>query len=217
MKAFARSRRIGSQVFPANCARRNLENIRASDLLPSHRIPRSNGYKTLAERLAKLDKERGTRGNRLFYLAVAPDQFDDILTNLKAAGLNRAPEGSWARVIVEKPFGTDLASAGELNQSLTIHFPKTDLSDRSFSRQRDGAEYPGLSFCERLVGPIWNTHYIDHVQITVAEKIGVEPRGYYEKSGALSDMVQNHLLQLFCLISMEPPVALDADEVATRK
>src|SRR3954449_11980225 len=177
------------------------------------------GYESLAERLQQIDKERGTRGNRLFYLAVAPDQFDDIVGNLKEAGLNRAPEGSWARVIVEKPFGTDLASARELNRIVNNSFsePQTYRIDH-FLGKETAQNILVLRFANAIFEPLWNTRYIDHIQITAAETLGVEGRaGYYDKSGALRDMVQNHLLQLLCLISMEPPTDLEADSIRGEK
>jgi len=178
-----------------------------------------NGYKTLADRLAQLDKERGTRGNRLFYLAVAPDQFDDILTNLKQVGLNRAAEGSWARVIVEKPFGTDLDSARELNRVVNNSFSEQQTYRIDHFLGKETAQnILVLRFANATFEPLWNTRYIDHVQITAGETLGVEGRaGYYDKSGALRDMVQNHLLQLLCLISMEAPTDLSADSVRDEK
>jgi glucose-6-phosphate 1-dehydrogenase len=177
------------------------------------------GYETLAERLKQLDKERGTRGNRLFYLAVAPDQFEPILDNLKAVDLNRAPEGSWARVIVEKPFGTDLASARELNRVVSNAFSESQTYRIDHFLGKETAQnILVLRFANAIFEPLWNTRYIDHIQITAAETLGVEGRaGYYDKAGALRDMVQNHLLQLLCLISMEAPTDLHADSIRDEK
>ena len=178
-----------------------------------------DGYKTLAQRLENVDRERGTRGNRLFYLAAGPDQFESILTNLKSAGLNHAPEGCWARVIVEKPFGTDLASARALNRIVSRAFSE-DQTYRidHFLGKETAQNILVLRFANAIFEPLWNTRYIDHVQITAAETLGVEGRaGYYEHSGALRDMVQNHLLQLLCLIGMEPPTDLGADSIRDEK
>src|SRR5256886_8904012 len=178
-----------------------------------------SGFKSLAARLDKIDNERGTRGNRLFYFAVAPDQFDPILKHLKAAGLNRAREGSWARVIIEKPFGTDLASARELNQVVHNAFAE-DQTYRidHFLGKETAQNILVLRFANAIFEPLWNTRYIDHVQITAAETLGVEGRaGYYEGAGALRDMVQNHLLQLLCLVAMEAPSDLSADSIRDAK
>jgi glucose-6-phosphate 1-dehydrogenase len=177
------------------------------------------GYKSLAERLAKIDAERGTRGNRLFYLAVAPDQFEEILQNLKKSGLNKTVEGSWARVVVEKPFGTDLPSAQELNRTVSATFAEKDTYRIDHFLGKETAQnIMVLRFANAIFEPLWNTRYIDHVQITASEPLGVEGRGpYYEGAGALRDMVQNHLLQLLCLVAMEPPTDLTADAVRDEK
>src|SRR6266576_852978 len=177
------------------------------------------GYKTLAKRLDQIDEECGTRGNRLFYFAAAPDQFEPILKHLKAAGLNETRKGSWARVIVEKPFGTDLASARELNRIVRNSFAEEQTYRIDHFLGKETAQnILVLRFANAIFAPLWNTHYIDHVQITAAETLGVETRaGFYERAGALRDMVQNHLLQLLCLIAMEPPIDLSADSIRDEK
>jgi len=146
-----------------------------------------SGYKTLAERLDKIDKERGTRGNRLFYLAAAADQFEPILKHLKAVGLNETCKGSWARVIVEKPFGSDLASARELNRIVRNSFTEEQTYRIDHFLGKETAQnILVLRFANAIFAPLWNRHYIDQVQITAAETLGVETRaGFYERTGAL--------------------------------
>src|SRR5205814_813197 len=177
------------------------------------------GYKTLAKRLDKIDKESGTRGNRLFYLAAGPDQFESILKHLKAAALNETCKGSWARVIVEKPFGTDLASARELNHVVRNSFTEEQTYRIDHFLGKETAQnILVMRFANAIFAPLWNTHYVDSVQITAAETLGVESRaGFYERAGALRDMVQNHLLQLLCLVAMEPPTDLGADSIRDEK
>src|SRR3954464_13176952 len=179
----------------------------------------ATGYKTLAERLEKIAKERGTGGNRLFYLAVAPDQFEAILKNLKTAGLTEPSEGGWARVIVEKPFGTDLPSARKLNAVVRRAFAENQTYRIDHFLGKETAQnILVLRFANAIFEPIWNGRYVDHIQITAAETLGVEGRaGYYEASGALRDMVQNHLLQLLCLVAMEPPTDLGPDSIRDEK
>jgi glucose-6-phosphate 1-dehydrogenase len=179
----------------------------------------AGAYQRLAERLAQIDSERGTGGNRLFYLSVAPSEFEGILQQLAAAGLNKTQDGSWTRVIVEKPFGTDLASAQELNRVVNKVFREKDTYRIDHYLGKETAQnIMVLRFANAIFEPLWNHRYIDHVQITAAEPLGVEARGpYYESAGALRDMVQNHLLQLLCLVAMEPPTDLAADSVRDEK
>ncbi len=177
------------------------------------------GYQDLARKLDELDAASGTRGNRLFYLAVSPDQFEVILENLSKSGLNKVREGSWARVIVEKPFGTDLPSARALNDLVQIAFDESQTYRIDHYLGKETAQnIMVLRFANSIFEGMWNSRYIDHVQITASEPLGVEGRaGYYDKSGALRDMVQNHLLQLLCLTAMEPPAGLDADSIRDEK
>lgn len=177
------------------------------------------GYQSLAKRLDELDVRRGTRGNRLYYLSAGPDQFPVILENLRKSGLNRAQPGSWARVIVEKPFGTDLPSAQRLNELVKEAFSEKDTFRIDHYLGKETAQnIMVMRFANAIFEQLWNSRYIDHVQITASEPLGVEGRaGYYDKAGALRDMVQNHLLQLLCLTAMEPPAGLDADAIRDEK
>ncbi len=177
------------------------------------------GYEALSKRLDELDAQRGTRGNRLFYLSAGPDQFPVILENLRKSGLNTAKEGSWVRVIVEKPFGTDLPSAQVLNKMVMEAFSEKDTYRIDHYLGKETAQnIMVLRFANAIFEQLWNARYIHHVQITASEPLGVEGRaGYYDKSGALRDMVQNHLLQLLCLTAMEPPAGLDADAIRDEK
>jgi len=141
------------------------------------------------------------------------------LENLRKSGLNRGENGGWARVIVEKPFGTDLPSARHLNDLVESAFPEADTYRIDHYLGKETAQnIMVLRFANTLFEAMWNARYIDHIQITASEPLGVEGRaGYYDKSGALRDMVQNHLLQLLCLTAMEPPAGLDADAIRDEK
>jgi glucose-6-phosphate 1-dehydrogenase len=178
-----------------------------------------SGYHSLRERLEQLDNERGTRGNRLFYLSAGPDQFENILKNLDASGLSKPKNGNWARVIVEKPFGTDLSTAQHLNSVVRNCFDESStFRIDHFLGKETAQNIMVLRFANAIFEHLWNHRYIDHVQITASEQLGIENRaGYYEGAGALRDMVQNHLLQLLCLIAMEPPTDLSADSIRDEK
>ncbi|HEV2419105.1 MAG TPA: glucose-6-phosphate dehydrogenase [Terriglobia bacterium] len=180
-----------------------------------------NAYTQLKELLDKLDKDRGTCGNRLFYLATPPSFFPVIVQHLGDTGL-AAPkhEGkSWTRIVIEKPFGRDLQSARELNRIVTSAF-REDQTYRidHYLGKETVQNLLVFRFGNGIFEPFWNRRYIDHVQIAVAEEIGVENRGaYYEEAGLTRDMIQNHVLSLLSLVAMEPPAIFDATAVRDEK
>ncbi len=175
----------------------------------------------LREHLEQLDRTNGTRGNRIFYLAIPPSVFRVVNENLSKAGLVGDPEDSsrYTRIIVEKPFGRDLASATALNADLHRVFAERQIFRIDHYLGKETVQnLVALRFGNTIFEPLWNRNHIDHVQITVAEDIGVEGRGkFYEEAGAMRDIVQNHLLQLLMVTAMEPPVAFTADEVRDEK
>ncbi len=181
------------------------------------------GYKELQSCLDRFDEERGTPGSRLYYLSTPPSYYPTIIENLGEAGLSgrmaRRNEGTYSRIIIEKPFGHDLESAIALNDQLHQVFTEQQIYRIDHYLGKETVQnILVLRFANGMFEPMWDRRYIDHVQITAAESVGVETRGgYYEESGALRDMVQSHLLQLLNLVAMEPPVAFDADAVRDEK
>ena len=169
-------------------------------------------YFRLREILESSDRERGTAGNRIYYLATPPSLVPAIVERLGQAGLNRAATGSFARLIIEKPFGHDLASARELSRRVWETFEESQVFRMDHYLAKEAVQnIIAFRFANRLWEPIWNSQHIDHVQITVAETIGVEGREkYYEEAGAFRDVVENHMLQLLSLIAMEPPISFEA-------
>jgi glucose-6-phosphate 1-dehydrogenase len=174
-----------------------------------------NSYQKLKEAIEYADREHGTQGNYFYYLATAPEFFGEIVGQLRAAGLTREENGQWRRVIIEKPFGHDLESARGLNIDL-----KRSLDERQIYRidhylgKETVQNILVFRFGNGIFEPVWNRRYIDNVQITASESVGVEKRGgYYDTSGALRDMVPNHLFQLVSLTAMEPPFSFDANAV----
>src|SRR5271165_1990679 len=179
-----------------------------------------NSYAELAKRLAQIDAEKKLAGNRLFYLSTPPEVYPDIVEQLGRAGLARPGNpGSWVRIIIEKPFGRDLATAHELNKSVLNVFEEKQVYRIDHYLGKDTVQnLLVLRFGNGIFEPLWNRNYVDHVQITASETLGVERRGgFYETAGALRDMIQSHVLQLTSLVAVEPPASFDANSVRNEK
>jgi glucose-6-phosphate 1-dehydrogenase len=176
------------------------------------------GYEKLKQHLDEYDKKHGVKGNRLFYLAVAPEYFSDILHSLGRHKMAK-PEHGQVRVIIEKPFGHDLESAKELNAEVNQVLDENQIFRIDHYLGKETVQnILVFRFANGIFEPIWNRNYIDHVQITAAESIGIEGRGpFYEKAGALRDVIQNHMMELLSFICMEPPVSFEADAVRHEK
>jgi glucose-6-phosphate 1-dehydrogenase len=180
------------------------------------------GYAELERVCAELDREVGSRGNRLYYLSTAPNAYQTIIEQLQRASLvqrNGSGPGGWTRIVVEKPFGHDLASAQQLHETVAVAFHEDQVYRIDHYLGKETVQnILAFRFGNGIFESLWNREHIDNVQITVAESLGIEGRGpYYEESGALRDMVANHMLQVLALIAMEPPVALDATAVRDEK
>jgi glucose-6-phosphate 1-dehydrogenase len=213
VSSFSRTQPVNQSVWESFSKGLYYQQVRFDD---------ADEYLKLAERLKQLDQERGTQGNYLFYLATPPSFYATIADNLTAAGLSsreRDTAQGWARIIVEKPFGHDLQSAMALNRELNKGFTEQQIYRIDHYLGKETVQnIMVLRFANGIFEPIWNRRYVDNVQITVAESLGVGGRvDYYEEAGALRDMVQNHMMQLLTLVAMEPPVNFDADAVRDEK
>ncbi len=176
-------------------------------------------FSQLRDTIEDLDRERGTAGNHAFYLSIPPRFFSDVIGQLKEHGLAGNRVGAWRRVVVEKPFGHDLESAQDLNAIVSEVFPPESVFRIDHYLGKETVQnIMALRFANQLFEPVWNANYVDHVQITMAEDIGIGGRaGYYDGIGAARDVIQNHLIQLMALIAMEEPVSFDAHSMRTEK
>jgi glucose-6-phosphate 1-dehydrogenase len=175
-------------------------------------------YGELAKQIADNDKDLGTKGNRLFYLSTPPSVFPTIIELLREADLNQQQEG-WGRIVVEKPFGTDLESARALQAEVESVFRESEVYRIDHYLGKEPVQdIMALRFANTIFEPVWNRNYVQSVQITAAEQLGVELRGgYYDNAGTLRDMIQNHVMNLLALVAMEPPSSSDADAIRNEK
>ncbi|WP_298322573.1 glucose-6-phosphate dehydrogenase [Haloactinopolyspora sp.] len=179
-----------------------------------------DAFDQLAETVRELDEKQGTGGNHAFYLSIPPGFFDTVCKQLARSGLAEPEnEDQWRRVVIEKPFGHDLASARELNRTVEAIFPADSIFRIDHYLGKETVQnILAMRFANQLFEPIWHAHYVDHVQITMAEDIGIGGRaGYYDGIGAARDVMQNHLLQLLALVAMEEPVSFEAADLRAEK
>ncbi|OAB87136.1 glucose-6-phosphate dehydrogenase [Janibacter melonis] len=176
-------------------------------------------FDLLAETVHELDEQRGTDGNHAFYLSIPPGSFSTVCQQLERSGLTHGEGDSWRRVVIEKPFGHDLKSARELNDVVESVFPADSIFRIDHYLGKETVQnLLALRFANQMFEPVWNSHYVDHVQITMAEDIGIGGRaGYYDGIGAARDVIQNHLLQLLALTAMEEPTSFTADALRAEK
>ncbi|MDQ3755023.1 MAG: glucose-6-phosphate dehydrogenase [Acidobacteriota bacterium] len=182
-------------------------------------IGTADDYRKLSELLEQIDRERGTQGNRVFYLSTSPTLYAEAVKQLGESGLAKPKDKGWVRVIIEKPFGTDLESAQELNQHIHQYLDESQIYRIDHYLGKETVQnLLVFRFANGIYEPLWNRQYIDHIQLTNAETVGVEGRGgYYEKAGVVRDMLQNHVFQVLSLVAMEPPASLNSEAVRDEK
>ena len=210
IETFSRTRQVNEMLWQ-----------RFSQGIFYHRAEFDNleGYKSLSKFLDELDSSRSVCCNRIYYLATPPQHFPTIIKKLGEADLSKEKGKGFSHVVIEKPYGRDLQSAKELNTPVHEAFREDQVYRIDHYLGKETVQnIMVFRFANGIFEPIWNHRYIDHVQITVSESIGVENRGaYYDQAGTLRDMIQNHILQLLCLVAMEPPVTFAADSVRDEK
>ncbi len=180
----------------------------------------TNCYVSLKEQLEENDAHLGTKGNRLYYLSTPPSVFPIIIEHIKLAGLDPASnDRGWSRIVIEKPFGTDLDSARALQQTVDRVFRESEVYRIDHYLGKEPVQdIMALRFANTIFEPVWNRNYVQSIQITAAEQLGVEGRGgYYDQAGALRDMIQNHVMNLLALVAMEPPATAEADAIRNEK
>ena len=211
VEEFSRTQPIQQQVWESFASR-------------LHYIPGSSSdpatYNRIGDLLDRFDRDLGTDGNRLFYLSLIPKQFPDTIRGIGKSGLGgRGWDRGYSRVVVEKPFGHDLTSARELQDLVTTVFPERDVFRIDHYLGKESVQnIIAFRFANGIFEPVWNHHFVDHVQVTVAESLGIEHRGnFYETAGAIRDIFQNHELQVLALVAMEPPASFEPEDVRNEK
>lgn len=208
---------VKDSVLTSNANSENIDEFISRFAYHSHDVTNSSSYTALNHLAAELDNHFDLKGNRIFYLAMAPEFFGTIAEHLKKDGLTDVP--GFKRLVIEKPFGRDLESAKALNKQIRTAFSENEIYRIDHYLGKEMVQnIEVIRFANAIFEPLWNNRYISNIQITSSEVLGVEERGrYYEKSGALRDMVQNHMLQMVALLAMEPPIRLTTDEIRSEK
>jgi glucose-6-phosphate 1-dehydrogenase len=217
---FRATAREGLEQYGSDVAEHAWEEFRSCLHYLSGQFNDPASYQTLRQRLERIDAGHGTQGNRIYYLATPPELFKPIIAQLGDAGLNRSgTDDGFSRVVVEKPFGVDLESARALNSSVQSVFRESQVYRIDHYLGKETVQnILAFRLANGIFEPIWNRNFIDHVQLTVAETVGVEQRGgYYDQIGAFRDVVENHMLQLLSIVGMEPPVVFEAEPVRDEK